>query len=472
MLFERAACGVPGSQEGTVICGALIRTIVRARRILPQEIFFNGFVDNNTVDNYSSTRLLNKDPVMKSATGRWVSGDDFFDREPELQILKERVRAGNHLLLTGQRRMGKTSVARELGRRLEAEDWVFLFANVEGATCAEDVIAHIAQAVHPVRPISSRLATSMQRWFSDNVEELSAYDFRVRIRAGLNAGTWKRHGEGLLRDCATHDQPVLLVIDELPIFLKRVLREDAGAQRVDEFLSWLRSVCQGDGGGSLVLIVSGSIGLGPLVRRLGIPDRINHLDPFRLGPWDRDASAACFERLAESHGLRIDSGVAHAVYDALGLGIPHHVQSFFARLRDFAIMKGRDRVTVADVGEVYRNALLGPAGQNDLVHYETRLQEGLDDDSYSIAMEILAEAATQGAFTPGARRCLERLYTKVVDDALGLIADALDVLVHDGYLEAGDDGHRFSSRLLNDWWSARFRDHHVPLERRISDDAD
>ena len=38
---------------------------------------------------------------MRSSTGRWVSGDDFFDRESELQMLEERVRGGNHLLLTG-----------------------------------------------------------------------------------------------------------------------------------------------------------------------------------------------------------------------------------------------------------------------------------------------------------------------------------------------------------------------------------
>ena len=28
---------------------------------------------------------------MKSATGRWVSGEDFFDREGELEVLKTRV---------------------------------------------------------------------------------------------------------------------------------------------------------------------------------------------------------------------------------------------------------------------------------------------------------------------------------------------------------------------------------------------
>ena len=46
---------------------------------------------------------------MKSSTGRWVSGDDFFDRERELALLESRVRDGNHMAMTGQRRMGKTN---------------------------------------------------------------------------------------------------------------------------------------------------------------------------------------------------------------------------------------------------------------------------------------------------------------------------------------------------------------------------
>ena len=406
---------------------------------------------------------------MRSSTGRWVSGDDFFNRERELQILETQVQDRNHVLLTGQRRMGKTSVVQELGRRLKDKGWIFLSTDVEGATCAEDTVASIAEAVHPIRPISSRFATTMSRWFSERVEEVSAADFRVRVRAGLNAGSWRRYGEQLLRNCAAQNQPVLLVIDELPIFLKHLLHGDDGARHVDEFLSWLRGVLQGIGDDSLVLIVSGSIGLEPLVKRLGIPDRINHFYPFRLGPWDRDTSVTCFNRLAESYELQAEDGVAAAVYDTLGLGIPHHVQSFFARLRDHATMQGRDRVTVADVDDVYRTALLGPPGQSDLMHYETRLKEGLEDESYSIAMEVLAEAAVQDVFTLGARRSLERLYAELVDNAAERTTDALDVLVHDGYLEAGADGHRFPSRLLKDWWAARFHDHHIPLESRRTD---
>ena len=250
-----------------------------------------------------------------------------------------------------------------------------------------------------------------------------------------------------------------------------MLRNDNGARRVDDFLSWLRGMLQGLGGNSPVLIVSGSIGLAPLVRRLGIPDRINHLHPFRLGPWSREISVECFERLAKDNGLQIEHGVADAVYEALGTGIPHYVQSFFAHLQEFSAMRNRDLVTVEDIGEIYRSELLGPSEDNDLVHYQTRLKEGLDDErSRTIALEILAEAATQEAFTPDARRCLARLYSPVGDDVPDRIAEVLGVLVHDGYLETGENGHRFPFRLLKDWWSARFRDHHIPLGSRFSDE--
>lgn len=406
---------------------------------------------------------------MNSATGRWVNGDDFFDRKRELQILETRVRDRNHVLLTGQRRMGKTSIVQELGRRLKDDGWIFLFVDVEGADCSEDAIAEIAKAVHEIRTIASRFATGLKRIISERIEEISASDFRVKIRAGLNEGNWRRHGEELFRACAEHDRPVLLVIDELPIFLKRMFQEDDSAQRVDGFLSWLRGVIQVPGNEAPVLIVSGSIGLEPLVRKLGIPDRINHFYSYRLGPWDSETCVKCFRRLAESYAFSIEDGVAEAVYSALGIGIPHQVQSFFARLRDFAVMQDRDNVTVKDVNDVYRDLLLGPSGQNDLVHYEKRLKDVLDDQSYTIAMVILAEAAVNGVLTHMARRSLDRSYSKLLDDAPGRIADVLEILVHDGYLECGEDGHRFTSRLLKDWWASRYSDHRIPIQSRHPD---
>ena len=405
---------------------------------------------------------------MKSSTGRWVSGDDFHDRKEELALLESRVRDGNHMVLTGQRRMGKTSVLRELGDRLNEEGWVFLFADVEGATTEEDVIASLAEAVHAIRPIARLVSPiGMRRWFRDrfrSIDRISAKEFALHFRSELNPGTWRRHGERLISLCAKHDKPVLIVIDEMPIFLVRLLSYEDGVRRTDEFLSWLRAVFQTVDGRYPVLIVSGSIGLAPLVQRLGLSDRINYLDPIRLLPWSREDSIECFEVLAKSYGLSVDDGVASSVYEHLGIGIPQHVQSFFARLREYAIMRNLDRIRVRDVAEVYRTELLGPSGQNDLAHYETRLREGLGDEGrFGLAMEILAEAATQEVFSADARRALEKRHSRVKSDVQRQVTETLDILVHDGYLELRDDGHRFESNLVRDWWATRFRNHHRPL---------
>ena len=98
---------------------------------------------------------------LRIFTCRWVRGDDFFDREAELQVLKYCICRCNPVLLAGQRRLGETGVTRELGRQLETKGWALLFSDVEDTIWAEDVIAAIAEAAYPIRPISSQLVTSM-----------------------------------------------------------------------------------------------------------------------------------------------------------------------------------------------------------------------------------------------------------------------------------------------------------------------
>ena len=401
---------------------------------------------------------------MKPQAGAPVTGDSFFDRAAELRLLEAKVRGGSHVLLAGQRRMGKTSVAKELGQRLQADGWEFIFADVEDAASPQDVLRDIAKAAHSVAG-TRRLTAALGHWFKENIEELSAQEFSVKLRATSDYA-WRQQGEALIKACATHEASVLLVLDELPIFLSRLLAQEDGEQQAPLFLRWLRSMRQQYAGSSFALIVSGSVGMAPMVARMGMPDSINDLYAFRLGPWDRDTSIECLRRLASHSQIEADDEVFGAIYDRLGLGIPHFVQSFFARLQDFAVMNDRARLTASDVESVYNSDLLGPAGNGDLLHYENRLQASLDDDTYRVAMEIQAEAATQGVFGAAARRGLQRAYAGIMTDVHARIDDALDVLVHDGHLEQAANGYRLPFRLLEDWLRAKFRDHHIPLQQR------
>ena len=89
--------------------------------------------------------------------------------------------------------------------------------------------------------------------------------------------------------------------------------------RVHELLSWLQGMLQRSLrqilGPYQVLVISGHIGLPSVVQQLGLSDRINYLYTFRLGPWSRDASIACFhikilaEATCSTHSPRIHGAV-------------------------------------------------------------------------------------------------------------------------------------------------------------------
>ena len=72
--------------------------------------------------------------MLKKGGSNWVEGDRFFDREGEIRALTERVRDGDHTLVTAQRRMGKTSLVRELLRQLdEGKDFRTVFVDLEAS---------------------------------------------------------------------------------------------------------------------------------------------------------------------------------------------------------------------------------------------------------------------------------------------------------------------------------------------------
>ena len=90
--------------------------------------------------------------MLRKSGSNWVEGDRFFNREIELEALEERVRDGTHTLLTAQRRMGKTSLVRELLRRLAGGgEFETVFVDLEATADPADAVAEMgvrAKAVH------------------------------------------------------------------------------------------------------------------------------------------------------------------------------------------------------------------------------------------------------------------------------------------------------------------------------------
>ena len=414
---------------------------------------------------------------LQKAGANWVDGDLFFDREGELDVLTKRVRNGTHTLLTAQRRMGKTSLVRELLRRLKKDgDFRTVFVDVEDAPTAADAVVEIAVRSRPEQRAWSRIRSvfaNVVHELGDRIDEVDVSELHVKFRAGVDAGNWRQKGDEVLAALADHDQPVVLAIDELPILVNRMLKDDdyritpEGKRAADEFLSWLRWNGQEHRGG-ICLIVSGSVGLEPILRQAGLSAHANVFSPLDLKPWDEPTALDCLAALAEGCGLELPAAARREMCRRLRCLVPHHVQRFFDSLDEDRRMAGRRDATEEDVARVYTREMLGVRGQADLDHYEGRLKLVLGPAGYRDALDLLTEAAVGGVLK---RDAIDRFraYFRARAAAESVpIEDVLHVLEHDGYLEAREDGYRFVSGLLEDWWRARHGRYFVPVERRAA----
>ena len=425
----------------------------------------NKTVDNKSVGMYDHSM---SDFKLKRATGNWVVGDQFWDREVELALFIERLAEGAHLLLTAPRRIGKTSLMKEAARRLE-DRFLCLFIDLQKAESASDAIVELSLAAHSYKPAWDRIASVFQNALKDTIETVKIKDLSISLRSGLTADNWRAKGDQLLEILAEQDRPVVLFLDEVAILVNRLLRGNdylitpQRREEVDVFLSWLRANSIRHQG-KIRFVVTGSIGLEPLVRQAGLSATLNTFTPFHLEPWTRDVAAGCLGALSNGYNLTITPDAVEEMLDRLGVYIPHHVQMFFDHAYQEARMAGVQEISLAMVKTVYESSMLGIRGHVELSHMEERLRMVLGPQLDVLALDLLTEAAVVGTLTADAARFLAMVHFG--EEWVAPARDVLGILEHDGYLRSREGGYLFASALLKDWWRARFRFAYVPAAER------
>lgn len=389
---------------------------------------------------------------MQNIVGQAVVGDNLFGRDYEIGQLCEYLDQGEHLLMLAPRRVGKTSLMLEL-HEAPRENWDIIYVDLEYGNSAADCLASIMARLIAIPAYRNWMDEIPFRQGLKNL--LGGLSGSVHFEAvrvdfkGVLAGDWEHAADKLVGRLAALPAPerkLLLILDEFPILVSRLLQEPNGPSEAEILLARLREMRQTPALRNRVhIIVGGSVGLTGVLRRAGLSALINDFREFRVNPWDRPTAVAFLAKLGVNNGFPIGETHVRQILDLLWDPVPYHLQLFFSELRG-ACRGNVENLSPDVIDGCFERRLAGPGGSAHLNHYAERLEVVFDELELDMAGAILGRTCRSDASIN-----LSALHDQRQRDE-DVFLSVLRELEADGYIERDGDDIRFRSNLLRRWW--------------------
>ena len=395
-------------------------------------------------------------PVVRNITGNNALDGDFFDRKREIARYWDKLETDN-LLLLAPRRVGKTSIIKMMERDAGQHGFAAVYVDVSDSENELRFVQKVWSGLLSDCPdvdardqlsgwLQNSWLTSLVRTF----KKAGGCGFSIEIDAGKVS--WQQVGEEISALLGRLDTKCLIFIDELPVFVLKLLGDGskAGADRVHQFLYWIRTIRQKY---PIRWMLAGSVGLDTVAARINVADAINDLHIEKLDGFPSDIADEFLRALGASYNMTLSPDVRKRVLERVGSDrpIPYYLQLMFDQLRQL----GREPA-VEDVDAAVEN-LLRPAHRNYFDYWRQRLFDELGRADADAAILLLNRCCyEQGGALRGTLLLSLAGAIADPDQRESKLSFLLDVLQNDGYLiESGRERWCFYSPLLRAFWMKR-----------------
>jgi hypothetical protein len=334
---------------------------------------------------------------MRTNPGGGLAPEEVVGRDALIADLWDKLER-HSVMMTAERRMGKTSILRKM-----------LAQQPPGVTAFYWDLENIRSPEALVREIFNKVSEDLgnsQKWQGKVQQLLKNWGLGGEKIAGVSLPkpdlTWQQHLQGMVRDLSAQVEDRerwLFLFDELPLAIDNI-RQDQGASIAMEVLDTLRSLRQDYP--QIRMVYTGSIGLHHVVtelRKQGYRNApTNDLPPVEVEPlaeydaWKLAQDLLIGEKVATDDLAAVSQAIASAV-DGNAFYIHHSV----ARLKGVS-----QPIDVAQVAAMLQAAVLQAAVRQydvwDLGYFVKRIDSYYGDNT-KLALLALDELAPESALT-------------------------------------------------------------------------
>ncbi len=391
--------------------------------------------------------------------GNPATGNDFIDRERETAFILDTIEK-DHVMLVAPRRFGKTSIMRNIEKRLESKHRPCVFLEVESINSPGEFITDLVTALIECEGAShkTRVFSALKRMFTqvpEIIDEIETPVFRAKLRSHLRAefsDDWHEKAKKIETIFGEIANPVYIILDEFPVAIQNMEDDDAR-----KFLHWFRRLRQDSA--KVRFIVGGSVSIDPVVYGVGGTPVINDFRRVNIGGFEEDVALSVVEQVFQEEDWEYSPEIGRAVLDCVGDPyIPYFLVIMLSGLKEEAdISEGVPSPTLVD--RVYNKRILGSEGRHYFEHYSRRLQVTYSEQEAKTARAILSKVSVADSLSMAiAYDIFRRNYGSDNEDAFRALLAQLN---HDFYVTSETPGElRFYSKMLRDWW----RIYHANIE--------
>jgi len=405
--------------------------------------------------------------AISNKTGSPVSGDDFFDREWEFEQLVKSIRAREQVLISAPRRVGKSSLMKKALNWGRAQGYIVADADAQKCVDESGFLEILLSALKDAG-VKPGLLKDLQNNVSAFRRWLNVKKLNVPGGLGVEFGEsgppeWQTVTKSFdqLFDKVCQDENCMLIgLDELPIFLARLIRRDevGGARRVDAVLHWLRFLRQKHE--RVLWIICGSVGLDTFAEQHNLVGAINDLRLHRLGAFSETTAYKFLETLGASpnNPMELSDEVIRHIIDKVGWPLPYFLQLVFHAVGEVPPdARSSEYLAVEDVNKACDD-LYGAHYTKYFAHWVTRLRDQLSKPDAEVA-ELILNAVSQNKRGLSKNKILQLVVARRPNaDLEGVerqLVFLLDVLERDGYFLRTNSIYAFRSFILREFWKRR-----------------
>lgn len=384
---------------------------------------------------------------MKNKTGPPVEGADFYGRDKEIEYVWQRILDGNNIILPSPRRVGKTSFAKKMLAIAQKNGWDTIEINLEHVHSELDFIGLFVDELKTlswwerVKDRGTKIAEQIK-----SLKPTFSYEGAV---VSLEWQSQKTDIYKELRALLNHQKDTLIFFDELAVLLNEIVKQENGAQNVESYLHWLRSLRQVSGT-KIRWIFSSSVGIENFTFAHRLSNTINDVTPYQLKSFDRETSIGLIRQLEQGANIEFDAAIREKVVDRIIFCLPFFLQIVFEKMTALIKIEGA-ATDLALVDKAYE-AIIEESYLNTWIERLKEQYGNFEVDAFLLLKHICQE--TEGSKRDNLLQILSAKYSDN-DKAEDILSTLLYMLQNDGYLMGEGGRYYFRSPLIRDFWYNR-----------------